>query len=142
MCAANMSATGRTEMSDLDLLSATDAAEILGVNHQTVLWRAARLREKGHVLGVKLGRDWVFRPWEVVLLRDLAPAVGRPKRRGNEMVQHIWVIELEPGRYLGDNDYATGDYQQARRYPTRAAAKVEQARLLGWPKARVLRIAL
>jgi DNA-binding Lrp family transcriptional regulator len=68
-------------MGDLDFLSSRDVARLLRVNRQTVLWRVKRLSEKGHVLGVKLGRDWVFRPWEVALLRDLAARVGRPKAR-------------------------------------------------------------
>lgn len=51
-----------------ELLSAVDAAEMLGISRQAVALRAAA----GQLLGAKVGSTWVFRKVVVERARDAA----------------------------------------------------------------------
>jgi hypothetical protein len=57
------------------------------------------------------------------------------------MIKTTWVIMLTDTEYLGEDDYA-GSASKARHYATRKEAKADMARLMGWPRARVIHILL
>jgi hypothetical protein len=50
------------------------------------------------------------------------------------------MIALESGLYLGDNGYETNSFVHAQRFARRKDAKAEFAKLLGWPKARIIKV--
>jgi len=52
----------------------------------------------------------------------------------------VWMIALESGLYLGVGGHATSEFVHAERWPLRKDAKAEFAKLLGWPKARIIKV--
>jgi hypothetical protein len=140
--AVQQAAQTATELALLGLLTSADVARELGVSVRRVQAHAKRLNERGFAVGWRVPgtRVWLFRPEEVESL--CGGPVGRPKRGERTMtLKTAWVIQLSDTQYLGENDYA-GPASNARRYRTRQEAKADMARLMGWPKAKVIRIVL
>ena len=51
-----------------------------------------------------------------------------------------WMIALESGLYLGVGGHSTSAFAHAERWLLRKDAKAAFAKLLGWPKARIIKV--
>lgn len=52
----------------------------------------------------------------------------------------VWLIALDSGKYLSEAGYAINSISHAQRFARRKDAMVEYAKLLGWPKAIVIKV--
>lgn len=55
-------------------------------------------------------------------------------------MKRIWMIALESGKYLGESGYAVSSTSHAQRFTRRKDAMVEYGKLMGWPKAIVIKV--
>jgi hypothetical protein len=52
----------------------------------------------------------------------------------------VYMIALRSGTYLGADGYETNNFSHAQRFARRKDAKAEYGKLLGWPKAIVVKV--
>jgi hypothetical protein len=52
----------------------------------------------------------------------------------------VWMIALDSGKYLSEAGYAINSISHAQRFTRRKDAMAEYGKLMGWPRAIVIKV--